>query len=391
MSFNKTSVDDFTIITNGIDNRIQIIRHDETGFYNITKMTKIINRLKKSDEKVELDKQPRGIPLGSSKLDTHHWFANIDTKILINACLEETGLEYVQYELAAGTPKRFAGTYVHRYLYDHFMSWLDKRYVLKVSIILDKLHKEANAKIIAEKDDKIDKLSAKIDKQSEEIHKLLGYAKDTKDSLDDVKDELTETKEELVDTKEEVTIAMNHLTDKSHTSTMNPSNEFKHHYFAVSSFVKSDGVKVLKLISGQKSYMTTTIQQYIDDGHEIIIPMFYNANGIDLRNNCKPAFKEFRKNRLKEINEANKESVKQFNKSLDKEIRKHNRENPNNKRIYTKEKQSYRRILIRDIPIECGSSIIEYSDNKYITFEELIDLIKRVNHITQKNPLSDDE
>ena len=164
MNFTKTNSNDFTIIKNAIDERIAIIQHKETGFYNITKMLKLVGKLKHEEQKDE----PNGIPLGSWK-QVKHWFDNQDTTELIEECLQQTKLDHVRYELAAGTPKRFAGTYVHRYLYDHFMSWLDKRYAMKVSVILDHIHQEANkitietavAMAIKPKDDKIDELMAK--------------------------------------------------------------------------------------------------------------------------------------------------------------------------------------------------------------------------------------
>lgn len=115
MSFTKTTSEDFTTIINGVDNRIQIIQHKETGFYNITKMIKLVNKDKKIND----------------------WFSNTNTTELIDACLKETGLEYVHYELKKGTPRYFTGVYVHCYLYDHFMIWLDKRYAIKVSITRD--------------------------------------------------------------------------------------------------------------------------------------------------------------------------------------------------------------------------------------------------------------
>jgi len=130
MSFTKTTSDDFDIITNGVDNRIQIIRHKETGFYNITKMAELINELKKEDN-------VPGIPVASNKNTNtarkpavsekraRDWFQTNKTKESINACLKETGLTYVHYELKLGTPKEFYGTYLHKLLYNRFMIWLD--------------------------------------------------------------------------------------------------------------------------------------------------------------------------------------------------------------------------------------------------------------------------
>ncbi len=394
MSFTKTTSENFTTIVNGVDNRIQIIQHKETGFYNITKMAKLVNNLIVEDKKLENNDVAR-ILATSDKRDSRHWFANTDTKILIDACLEETGLEYVQYELKKGTPTRFAGTYVHRYLYDHFMSWLDKKYAMKVSIILDKLHQDATRKAIDDaikpKDDEISELKEmlrkqdiKIDTQTAKMDKLIGYARDTKDSLDDVKDDLEETKEIARNT-------MEHLTDKSLVSTMNPDDESKHHNFAVSRLVKIDGTIILKLISGQRSYVNDTINEYIDDGYDIVIPITYNANGIDLRQNCSKEFTKFRKEHLKEFNLAKKQEVEQFNNALEEEIKQYNRKHPNNKRIFENECHKYVRVLIKDIHIKWNKCTIEYVDNECITFDDCIDLIKRVNHITQTNPLSESD
>jgi len=232
---------------------------------------------------------------------------------------------------------------------------------------------------------KLDEQNAKLDKQSTDIRELLGYAKDTKETLDTVKDELDET-------KEDVGIALEHLTNKSFTSTMNPENDSKHHYFAVTQFIKKGAIKVIKFTSGQKSYVETTIGKYVKDlNHKVIIPMFYNANGIDLRQNCKNTLVKFRKQRLIEINNRNKELDKQFNRTLDLEIRKYNRANPNSKRDYYTEKQCTKRVSISDITIKCNVIGFEYTYNVYISFNELIELVTDTNYTTQKNPLVDIE
>ncbi len=83
--FPRTAVDDFKVLTNGIDDRISIICHKPTGFYNITKMANLINDLKGNAE-------PAGNPSGShpQKL-TKHWLANASSKRLTHACERRTG------------------------------------------------------------------------------------------------------------------------------------------------------------------------------------------------------------------------------------------------------------------------------------------------------------
>ena len=195
MNFTKTTTNDFTILKNGVDDRLEIIQHKETGYYNITKTAKLIHALKTENEPVR-------IPTGSTLKHPAHWFAGNSTQDLIAECILLNSIEHVHYELASGTPKRFAGTYVHKDLYDHFMIWLDVRYAIRVSKILNALHEEATARAIHRavyeavkpKEDKIDELCRdinelkemnkdqidKLDAQSNQINQLLGYAKDTK-------------------------------------------------------------------------------------------------------------------------------------------------------------------------------------------------------------------
>ncbi len=227
----------FTILKNGIDERLEIIRDNETGFYNITKTAKMIAKLLELEENSKNNEpggirpgsnkmlkevnndgksennEPRGIPLGSNKMqkevhnkeksenseparfragtnkieNARNWFRISSTQALIDEVIKQTGLTKVCYELAKGTPKRFAGTYVHKLLFDHFLAWLDPRYTIKISIILDSIHQDANRKLLQEKDDAITRLEKAIQQQSDEskardneqskkIDKLLNYS-----------------------------------------------------------------------------------------------------------------------------------------------------------------------------------------------------------------------
>ncbi len=187
MNFTKTLAEDFTIIKNGVDDRLEIIRHDETGYYNITKIAKLVHDLKIAE------KRPAGISAGPNKMPSKRpnaWFEIQSTQLLISEVQTLSNIINPKYELDVGTNNDFKGTYVHPDLYDHFLMWLDPRYALRVSYILKNVHKEANRKILKEKDDKIDELHAKMDK-------LLGFAEDTKDELQEVKSELKETNVKL--------------------------------------------------------------------------------------------------------------------------------------------------------------------------------------------------
>ena len=134
--------------------------------------------------KKESNNDAPGIPGASAKCKMPSDFFRIaTTTALINECKQQTRLDEVYYDLKKGTPKQFAGTYVHELLYDHFLVWLDPRYAIKISIILKQIHQDANRKLLQEKDnaitrlgDKIDKQSVQIDKQSADIAKLLNYS-----------------------------------------------------------------------------------------------------------------------------------------------------------------------------------------------------------------------
>ena len=85
----NTASDRFSILTNGIDSRLKIIRDNKTGFYNITKTAKMILDLKdeaSSDESA-------GIPADSNKLSRpRQWIENADTTKMIAECKELTYL-----------------------------------------------------------------------------------------------------------------------------------------------------------------------------------------------------------------------------------------------------------------------------------------------------------
>lgn len=329
MNFNKTTSNDFAILKNGIDSSIEIVQHKASGFYNITKMSKLVHRNRQNEIEKVKNNETAGNPADSLK-PSRNWFVNTSTTELIEACKRYTNLESVHYELAAGTPKLYSGTYVHRFLYDHFMVWLDRDYAMRVSVILDKIHKDAQMSAIAaatkEKDDKIGRLKQKIDAQTLKINQLLGYAIDTKDALDDVQNDLAEA-------KEDIQIATTYLAEKSMSSTLNPSDTSKHHCFAATGFEKQTGEHVVKFITGQKSYVDKIIAQNVAIGHEIVINQFYNANGIDLRQNAFAEFKARRKQLIDNLNTANAVRDREFNDALKIEISEFNKNNPEIKRV----------------------------------------------------------
>jgi len=107
---------DFTIINNGINTDIKIIKHNETGYYNITKINKSIYA--KKCEKV--NNEPAGIHAGSMKA-IRNWFSNQSNKDLINLLQKELNNNNLYYVLEKDIKFEFHGTYVHKFLYDHIL------------------------------------------------------------------------------------------------------------------------------------------------------------------------------------------------------------------------------------------------------------------------------
>ena len=69
----STTANDFTTLKNGIDSRLEIIRHDETGFYNITKARNIVHSIKSAEN------EAGDIPPASLK-PAKRWFLNDATQ-----------------------------------------------------------------------------------------------------------------------------------------------------------------------------------------------------------------------------------------------------------------------------------------------------------------------
>ena len=169
----STTADDFTTLKNGIDTRLEIIRHDETGFYNITKTAKLVNELKSAENGLA------GYPANLSK-PAKNWFFNDNTQNLIQECKDQTGLEFVHYKLHSGTQNEFKGTYVHELLYDHFLAWLDPKYAIKISLILKKIHERANREVITNLEGEIMSMKKMLENASRERREILGEIKEAR-------------------------------------------------------------------------------------------------------------------------------------------------------------------------------------------------------------------
>jgi hypothetical protein len=288
-------------------------------------------------------------------------------------------------------------------------------------------------KLLSMKDDKIDKLLEQAEEakkrdeeakkrdemQSKQIAELLGYAKDTKDELTDVKDELVDVsyqlvdvKDELVEVKTEVNVAKTYLEEKSFTSTKNPKQDRLHHYFAVTTY-ECKGKNIGKMISGQKSYVTREINKLITPNRSIkcgkganakqhnhtqklLFGPIYNANGIDLRQNVMNKYNTVIREVLEDLNMQGQAKIDIQNDNLKTEIVAFNKNNSNainakkiSKRLYSKEKLKYVKLIMKDVPITVGSMIFTHEKNDIFSYNKLLELVKSVNEETQTSPLAD--
>jgi hypothetical protein len=124
----------FTTIKNGVDSRLIIIRHDESGFYNIAKTAKLVHSLKTEENSPRYhkgDNSSRG-PLVAG------WFRNQATQATISHLKLKYKIDEPYLIISTG-PIKFRGTYVHPSLHIMFMTWLNPLYGMDSYMILSDL------------------------------------------------------------------------------------------------------------------------------------------------------------------------------------------------------------------------------------------------------------
>ena len=341
----STTADDFTTLKNGIDTRLEIIRHDETGFYNITKTAKLVNELKSAENGLA------GYPANLSK-PAKNWFFNDNTQNLIQECKDQTGLEFVHYKLHSGTQNEFKGTYVHELLYDHFLAWLDPKYAIKISLILKKIHERANREALQEKDSIITELrefreEARIQREEDErrneadelIKQQILRALATANANNDITQAKLDKADAKADTHRNISLDIlsfteklvkktnalnNALIDKSKLSTKNPRKKNLHHGFAISKKILDDGTMHHTCIGGQEKHVIRQSANHeTERGREIIQGFTLMANPIDFRNNICSAGHEMISKVIKDENARRNEEHATKKVELAEKIAKH--------------------------------------------------------------------
>ena len=247
-------------------------------------------------------------------------------------------------------------------------------------------------KLISMKDDNINRLESKMNEQkdimneqNDKIDRLLTFANQAVNERNEIKITLEDTKEEL---GEKLDVALDYLKEKSFTSTMNPVNESKHHCVCAILTKSNHYTKQVKFVSGQQNYVDGQIKKAIGNGQKIIIPKFYNANGIDLRNNARSKFINMRKEYIKLFNERSIKETNDKNILLKAAISTYNKGKARtSRRLYSNEKLYPTRLSITSISVTFNSLSFTYNYNEYMSFNDILKIIVDVNKITQISPL----
>jgi hypothetical protein len=360
------------------ENRDQfIVHHDKLFEYGITVDNESSNTRKRiialglvEDIDYLLGKVSEQLPSGAKTKNIYHFTPRVFKKILLSA------RPHARHEINV---ERYRDYYLFLEEVVGYYNEYQVMYEQRRNAMITKENKSLKEMVSAQSH-KLDAQSHKLDAQSAQFAELLGYAKSTTEKLDEVKDELIETKEEVI-------LSKTYLEEKSFHSTMNPSNDSLHHAVAATKY-DNKNEKCVKVITGQRKYVDKTVQKNLDNGHTLAIDTFYNANGIDLRQNTCDAFKRKRKEVVIAYNAKQVAEAKAFNSKLRKEINAYNKKNPDTQRIYVKEKMTPQKISIGDITVKFSKLAFSYTENPYMSFDEVLQIIIDTNQATQVSPLA---
>ncbi len=305
----------FTMIFDVVDKSLKIIIDNDTGYYNITK---IIKHIENNGSEVTSDFKLAGIPasLKNTRNKINDYFRLKSTKELIKVIKSEYNFKTDDNDNLTYTlniEKAYSGTYIHKVLFDHVLSWINKNYAIKISKILDECRNEYNLKLkyenkqkdnkIQEQSNKIDELiievkdiksinlkqSAELSKQSEEINKLLNYGKTANENIEEMQtsiDDMTNT-------------VASALRDRN----VRPDDDKHVQRFMLVKLNKYE----YKIHTGTISHLRNVINNYTKDkkvepkkyrNTKIIIQPIYNPNPSSLKKRLFKKINDYIKNEL---------------------------------------------------------------------------------------------
>ncbi len=202
----------FLRIKDTVNEHISILVDTDTGFLNATKTLNQFYDLYPLEE-------------GCKQKDINSWTRGKGAKELIALVSDKYQIEKPIYELDAGTPNEYKGTYMCSKLYDSFLMWLDRSYGLDLLDVIEKSRSEKIVALTKERDDALqDKLEAEstLSKVERMIQNLTDeFRAECKEA--NQRANKAETSFERV--KTEIGFISGMLKEKSIHSTMDPIGE----------------------------------------------------------------------------------------------------------------------------------------------------------------------
>jgi hypothetical protein len=294
-----TSTTEFRTIFNGVDNHIKIIQHIPTGYYNITKINNNIYQLKNKEK-------GSGRSSGALK-QISDWTKLVSSKELIKKLQLQLNNNKEVIIIINNVIDEFKGTYVHRYLYDHILMWIDKSYAIKISVILDKIHTEYNKKLeeeVKEKTCKIDELRNDINKQREEMktqyEELLKFAKTGVKNQEEMKNTMEDMQEDIENLTDKVEEVRDEFREQTEHINPPPEDDDDIHMFVLLQYPNE--MDKFRIIRGQNKHLDKSITKDMN----IVIDRRYHPNPIDAFTALKDKIKKLDKEETKKIKDLYK-------------------------------------------------------------------------------------
>ncbi len=362
----------FSTIHDVVDKSLEIIIDNDTGYYNITKIIKYIESNKVTDNfevSIIVDTSNKR----RKKID--NFMILKSTKELIKSIkttynLKTDDNDNLTYPLKKNIPEKYAGTYIHKTLFNHALSWIDTGYAIKISKILDDCRNEYNLKLKYDKERletenkektcKIDMLLNDNKDLKKQIADLISHTKEANNKLDEAKidreelfEKVNETNTKLSETNTKLDKTNNILKKVKHmVNVPNTKDDDVTQYYTL---LYDKSINQIKMVIGQKKYNSKKINQNINCTVE---EFTYNPSPTSLKHATRKMIKDLPEkysNKLTEINKIHNEKIRKYKRI----IIKTNRDN------ILSENEKNDKIDICNSKIEHYTNIVNDNKNKY--------------------------
>jgi hypothetical protein len=357
------------------------------------------------------------------------------------------------FKTLLATTQKFPGQVKNPKVYFKYFLWLEKVFVYYTTyerMVAEKQLKYVESKAISrlnEKNDDIKKMLRSMESMISKQDALITKVDNLEDANEDLSskvedlqseilynDEMATKSRDLLHSKiDRVTTAlhktMNHLNIKSEHSTIDPTDEQLVTKFAVLYPRNEEQDQLMfRIIRGQQKQVEKVTNEF-ENSHHLKHGSIYIANSINLMINAKARYNSFKDDYIVKYNEREFAEVEAFNEltksnnierglpstseamiefnrthnvtlrnrkfnALPTKIDQYNELVKDYNRITNqscKQLRKFKKITSRDIPIKVNSSWIDYTKNKHISYQEVIDHIFTMEELTKANPADDDE